>query len=1196
MAVEISQGVCDLCGAPSDASLQECNWLTCTYQHCEGGLYHQECLEKYLKSNKLEKNRKTGFKCPRGCGKGTRFDQACPGRIDKSHPIHPRNEDKKKTKLAAVVVEPQRPAKPSAPPAQNGKAAKTKEESKADAPKDSKSAALIKPAPTAKPAAAIAATPSATATGQKAVRKEIPALPPRPEVVTKQKLVELAAQARRELGLSAPSTSLASHGSKGDLQGLVSSSAGPSKPAGTTAASAWGKPSGPSAEPAGLSPQPTMMLQLPQLQQLLQQATVGKKQTAKTTPVAAASAPTQAAPKAAPPVPQPVTPPPPVWPALGTAQSSAAALFSSSSVPSTQVASRELTPRPGSPPSAWGSTLATASSSAQQQQSSMQHPQQAATSAASSLNSTASGSRLHTPGSSSAAAATTATAALVGPSTSGSSTPAAQGPSSVASVVPSAPASAAAVVACASGPGSGQQGSIPEAAVGSFSGAAGNSSSGNLRASLSALEPHPGSAGASAAPSVVGPSPSARAGSQLVGADFIDEEAKEPKLTKAQKKNFKRAEKKKLPLSASVDLQPGGFGEMIAQEASEGLLRSSIDCGAIGIGSDRGNGSRLTSGAAAGCRTGSSRLADTGAPSTSGRGAVGGSSSGGHERQASHGSEDPEQSHITEGEAAAVMEELCINCIVARKVLSLITQLQRLGALEYVAAAAVQRHGSNLLAALEWLLVAGGDAANAPPGVVLAAAAESASAAESEIDISEELEQLHDLQAAMGVPTELLQQCVVDCNGDVQTAANTAMERMLSAPAAASSGAALATTSAAAGGSTAGAMTGSSRGGAAAPRVSNGSSSLLGGGQGNGLGLHGSASFYSISSLDGAGSLPDGEVATLKQQQQQGLVSLKPTPQQQPQQQQQARSSHFGVRLQDPPETECSASASGGYGVGDTVTEGFLRGGVVLGASGWPNGYLRESAPPGFGSGAGAGSGPGAGAVGRSTSRLLHWLRDEPGRAAALEEEEEDAAAAAASGLASRSGAPELFACDPVVNSPFSAAHGGGATRVRGPSADSVTSPSLAYWLGGNGYHRSTAGSVGPIGPGSSAGVSGGGGITTTGGGALDPYNGGGGGGASHGNFSFMSSLSKPPSASPQGGVLDLLGGEGYQSRWMSLGTLAAHSRQDHPSNPALLFGGATTTTTTTGGPPRELAEQQMPHSTEGENDLSAIMALINVR
>lgn len=53
---------------------------------------------QFLKSNKLERNRKTGFKCPRGCGKGTTFKEACPGKIDKSHPIHPRSEESKKKK------------------------------------------------------------------------------------------------------------------------------------------------------------------------------------------------------------------------------------------------------------------------------------------------------------------------------------------------------------------------------------------------------------------------------------------------------------------------------------------------------------------------------------------------------------------------------------------------------------------------------------------------------------------------------------------------------------------------------------------------------------------------------------------------------------------------------------------------------------------------------------------------------------------------------------------------------------------------------------------------------------------------------------------------------------------------------------------------------------------------------------------
>ena len=84
-------------------------------------LFAQACLDKFLRSNKLDKSRKTGFKCPRGCGKGSSFPAPCPGRvgghaawwvhrrsqihaaptpcncaqIDKSHPIFPRNETKK---------------------------------------------------------------------------------------------------------------------------------------------------------------------------------------------------------------------------------------------------------------------------------------------------------------------------------------------------------------------------------------------------------------------------------------------------------------------------------------------------------------------------------------------------------------------------------------------------------------------------------------------------------------------------------------------------------------------------------------------------------------------------------------------------------------------------------------------------------------------------------------------------------------------------------------------------------------------------------------------------------------------------------------------------------------------------------------------------------------------------------------------
>lgn len=62
------------------------------------------CCLQYLKSIRLERNRKTGFKCPRGCGKGTKHTGPCPGKIDKSHPIHPRNEEQKKKKKVSSAV------------------------------------------------------------------------------------------------------------------------------------------------------------------------------------------------------------------------------------------------------------------------------------------------------------------------------------------------------------------------------------------------------------------------------------------------------------------------------------------------------------------------------------------------------------------------------------------------------------------------------------------------------------------------------------------------------------------------------------------------------------------------------------------------------------------------------------------------------------------------------------------------------------------------------------------------------------------------------------------------------------------------------------------------------------------------------------------------------------------------------------
>lgn len=190
---------CDFCGQGCDPEAEELNALDCTFAQCpqEAAVYHQDCLEKYLKSVRLEKSRKTGFKCPRGCGKGTKFSDSCPGKITKSHPIHIRNDEAKKRKKAqpAPVLERPKAAK------EKGKAKDEVAKLRANPNKDEKP--VRKPAPAAKPIpAAKPATPSlvkaaakVTALGDKPVLRS--AAPPS----KKEQLVAAVSAAKRELGL-----------------------------------------------------------------------------------------------------------------------------------------------------------------------------------------------------------------------------------------------------------------------------------------------------------------------------------------------------------------------------------------------------------------------------------------------------------------------------------------------------------------------------------------------------------------------------------------------------------------------------------------------------------------------------------------------------------------------------------------------------------------------------------------------------------------------------------------------------------------------------------------------------------------------------------------------------------------------------------------------------------------------------------
>ena len=57
LSEEVAGNVCDWCQGICDPAVQELNALTCSFTECpETSMsYHQTCLEKYLKSIKLDK-------------------------------------------------------------------------------------------------------------------------------------------------------------------------------------------------------------------------------------------------------------------------------------------------------------------------------------------------------------------------------------------------------------------------------------------------------------------------------------------------------------------------------------------------------------------------------------------------------------------------------------------------------------------------------------------------------------------------------------------------------------------------------------------------------------------------------------------------------------------------------------------------------------------------------------------------------------------------------------------------------------------------------------------------------------------------------------------------------------------------------------------------------------------------------------
>lgn len=140
----------------------------------------------------------------------------------------------------------------------------------------------------------------------------------------------------------------------------------------------------------------------------------------------------------------------------------------------------------------------------------------------------------------------------------------------------------------------------------------------------------------------------------------------------------------------------------------------------------------------------------------------------------SHASSDPDPvRELERSEQAALREEMFVQALVCRKTVSVLQELRRLAFANWQAAAAVQVHGSDIVACISWLLERG--EADADALSTAAAAAVSNAPRLPEVDVSEELRTLAAVQAGLGLGLEALQQAVVDALGDVSAAVEAMM-------------------------------------------------------------------------------------------------------------------------------------------------------------------------------------------------------------------------------------------------------------------------------------------------------------------------------------------------------------------------------------------------------------------------------------
>lgn len=116
-----------------------------------------------------------------------------------------------------------------------------------------------------------------------------------------------------------------------------------------------------------------------------------------------------------------------------------------------------------------------------------------------------------------------------------------------------------------------------------------------------------------------------------------------------------------------------------------------------------------------------------------------------------------------------VLADLFHDSLVAWKTLHHIRQLQTLGFEGWQSAAAVTRFGSNMERAIAWLL--DGDVEIDEPSLW-----RGRGSLLPEVDISTELNYVRDAQDVLALPESILQQAVVDCDGDLDAAISSVIE------------------------------------------------------------------------------------------------------------------------------------------------------------------------------------------------------------------------------------------------------------------------------------------------------------------------------------------------------------------------------------------------------------------------------------